>query len=972
MTRTAVTILLAITSGLSGEEAEGDKPRGFADLTLLDGFAATVFAEPNLLNQPIAMAFDDRGRLWVAETVAYQNTGRSRFKEGRDRIVILEDQDGDGVHDKRTIFHDKLNRISAIAIGFGGVFVGATPYLQFIPDRDGDDKPDGEPEALLDGWDYLTHHFINSFIWGPDGWLYGLKGIGRSNVGKPGTPAKERLLIRNGVWRYHPTKRKVEAWCRGSYNPWGIDYDDYGELFEVTCITEHLYHAVQGARLDNRDWCRGPYIYDYMRCIADHSHRRMAGGHSHCGLIVYLGDAFPDQYRNRLLMGNVNGRRVNVDIPVAKGSGFIAKHGKDFMLPKDKFFLPVQLKYGADGAVYVCDFYETRICWGEKGDHLYDGRIFKIQHKNTQPKPVQVNIGKLSDDELVAMQLHRNDWFVRRARLQLQARGSNPKVHQALLKILRTHEEVPRKLRALWALHATQGLTEDIFLECLKSPHAHVRAWAVQLACEDQKPTQSILERFTALAKDDPSPVARRYLASALPRLPEQDQWRLLNGLTLHAEDNSDPNIPLLLWYGLEPLIAKDATPAIALLPTMGMPRLLRFSARRITALNNASALDKLVAALGQIDNDTKRLDVARGIADQYLTGHTRSKLPASWPETRKRLLASPNKSLHALTQDLSLFFGDPAGVAPLRNLILDANKSDAQRANALHKFARLNLPDLLTVLQQLFKQPGLASNRRLLQRAFDVFTQNRFKETAATILKLYPSLKPEQKRKALYVLVSRRDYAQSLAAAINDASIAQGDLTRDLVRRANALKVSDLDQSLLRHWGVARQTPRDKRRLIGQLKRQLQKTLKSKEVNPTHGRQLFSKFCSNCHRLHDAGGDLGPDLTGSNRADLNYLLENIVDPNAAVDKSYILQTILTTDERVLEGVLQNSDKNSVSLKTVTGPIQVSRNEIMKMVNTKMSAMPEGLLLGLKPIEIRDLIAYLQSKEQVPLEKRPE
>ncbi|MDP6356199.1 MAG: c-type cytochrome, partial [Planctomycetota bacterium] len=134
----------------------------------------------------------------------------------------------------------------------------------------------------------------------------------------------------------------------------------------------------------------------------------------------------------------------------------------------------------------------------------------------------------------------------------------------------------------------------------------------------------------------------------------------------------------------------------------------------------------------------------------------------------------------------------------------------------------------------------------------------------------------------------------------------------------------------------------------------------------------LFSKLCSNCHRLHDAGGDLGPDLTGSNRADLNYLLENIVDPNAAVNKSYILQTILTTDERVLEGVLQNSDKNSVSLKTVTGPIRVSRNEIMKMVNTKMSAMPEGLLQGLKPDEIRDLVAYLQSKEQVPLGKGPE
>lgn len=978
MIRTAVlvTITLAITGGLSGEEADRDNPnpivtgdQGLADITLLDGFAGTVFAEPSLLNQPIAIAFDDRGRLWVAETLAYQNNGRSRFTEGRDRIVILEDQDGDGVHDKRTIFHEKLNRISAIAIGFGGVWVGATPYLQFIPDRDGDDKPDSEPETVLDGWDYLTHHFINSFIWGPDGWLYGLKGIGRSEVGIPGTPGKERLMIQNGVWRYHPTKRKVESWCRGSYNPWGIDYDDHGELFQVTCITEHLYHAVQGGRLDNRDWCLGPYIYDYMKCIADHSHRKMAGGHSHCGLTVYLGDAFPEQYRNRLFMGNVNGRRVNVDIPVAKGSGYSAGHGDDLLITKDNFFLPVQLKYGADGAIYVCDFYEKRICWGEKEDHLYDGRILKIHHKSTQPKPVQVNIGKLSDDELVALQLHRNDWFVRRARLQLQARGPNPKVHQALLEILRTHEELPRRLRALWALHATQGLTEDIILESLQSPHAHVRAWTVQLACEDQKPAQSILERFTTLAKDDPSPVVRRYLASALPRLPEQDQWRLLNGLTLHTEDNSDPNIPMLLWYGLEPLIAKDAAPAIALLPNMGLSQLRRFSARRITALNNESILDQLITALGQVDNDTLRLDIAGGIVDQLLTSRARPKLPASWPETRKHMLASPTNSLHALAEDLSLIFGDPAGVDPLRKLILDVNRKDGQRADALNKFAQLGLPDLLMVLQQLFKQPGLVDNGSLLQQSFEVFSQNRFKETAATILEIYPALKLDQKRKALYVLVSRLDHAQAVAGAINDARVAPGDLTQDLVRRAYALKVSDLDQSLLRHWGVARQTPRDKRELIGKLKSQLQEALKSSQVNRSNGRLLFDNLCLTCHRLHDAGGSLGPDLTGSNRFDLDYLLENIVDPNAAVDKSYILQTIHTFDERVLSGVIQNSDKDSLSLKTVTGPIQLSRNEIAEMKNTKMSAMPEGLLQGLKPDQIRDLVAYLQSKEQVPTGK---
>ena len=388
--------------------------------------------------------------------------------------------------------------------------------------------------------------------------------------------------------------------------------------------------------------------------------------------------------------------------------------------------------------------------------------------------------------------------------------------------------------------------------------------------------------------------------------------------------------------------------------------------------MNNASALDKLVTALGQIDNDTIRLDIAGGMVDQLLKSRYRPKLPVSWPETRKRLLASPSKSLHALAEDLSLAFGDPAGLDPLRKLILDVNRKDGHRADALHKFARLSPPDLFKVLQQLFKQPGIADNGRLLQKTFNVFSRNRFKETAGTILKLYPALKLDQKRKALYVLVSRRDYAQSLAAAFNDTRITPGDLTQDLVRRANALKVSDLDQSLLRHWGFARQTPRDKRRLIGKLKSQLKKTLKSSKVNLSNGRLLYNNLCSTCHRLHDAGGSLGPDLTGSNRFDLGYLLENTVDPNAAVDKGYILQTIRTTDERVLSGLIQISDKTSVLLKTVTGPVRVSRSEIADMVNSKMSVMPEGLLHGLKPEQVRDLIAYLQSKEQVPIGKSPQ
>src|SRR5262249_2724164 len=160
-------------------------------------------------------AMDDRGRLWIAEALCYPN--RKPEGKGQDRIIILSDEDGDGQFETRKVFIEGLNLVSGLEVGFGGVWVGAPPYLMFIPDRYGDDKPDGPPEILLDGWGYQdTHETLNSFTWGPDGWLYGNHGVfTHSMVGKPGTPNDQRTEIHAGVWRYHPIQKKFEVFAHG-------------------------------------------------------------------------------------------------------------------------------------------------------------------------------------------------------------------------------------------------------------------------------------------------------------------------------------------------------------------------------------------------------------------------------------------------------------------------------------------------------------------------------------------------------------------------------------------------------------------------------------------------------------------------------------------------------------------------------------------------------------------------------------
>ena len=202
-------------------------------MTVPEGFKVTLFAgEPDVV-QPIAMSPSTTAAGSGSPRRTRYPDPRARRTEAKDRILIFEDTDGDGKFDKRTVFADRLNLVSGIEVGFGGVWVGAAPYLLFIPDKDGDDKPDGPPQILLDGWGYQdTHETLNTFTWGPDGWLYGCHGIfTHSNVGKPGTPDEERTPINAGIWRYHPTRHEFEVFAHGTSNPWGIDFDDHGQAF---------------------------------------------------------------------------------------------------------------------------------------------------------------------------------------------------------------------------------------------------------------------------------------------------------------------------------------------------------------------------------------------------------------------------------------------------------------------------------------------------------------------------------------------------------------------------------------------------------------------------------------------------------------------------------------------------------------------------------------------------------------------
>ena len=548
-----------------------------AKMKLPPGFKVQVVtSEPDLV-QPIAMTQDDRGRLWVITNTNYPVCPG----EKKDSILIFEDTDGDARADKRTVFYDKLTFPSGIEVGHGGVWVGAPPNLLFIADKNGDDKPDAEPEIVLDGWGWEdTHETLNDFIWGPDGWLYGTHGVfTNSNVGKPGTPKNERVSITAAVWRLHPVTRKFERWAEGASNQWGIDWNDRGEAFFEACVIPHMWHAIQGARYQRQGGQHvNPHTYDDIKTIAWGRYEKAA----YSGMMVYLGGLFPAEYRDTLFFHDIHMNKLRNERVVRNGSGYKSEKNGDFIVSEDKWFRGLQPQYGPDGSVFINDWYDKVPCHQQRDfTDRTNGRIYKIT--TDAAKPVKVDLAKATEAELIAHQLNANDWYVRHARRILQERGISTDGTTALEKILFENADETRQLRALWTLHCTGKLSAATLLKTLNAKSEYVRGWAATLACENEKPSDGVLAELLRLANGD-SALVRLRVAGSLQRVPMAQRWPILTALSANEADAKDHNLPLMIWYAAEPAVAADPVKATDLLAASKLPKLTEFIARRMAA----------------------------------------------------------------------------------------------------------------------------------------------------------------------------------------------------------------------------------------------------------------------------------------------------------------------------------------------------------------------------------------------------
>jgi putative membrane-bound dehydrogenase-like protein len=950
-------------------------------MTLPPGFKALPFAAEPDLHQPIAFTIDERGRLWVIENYSYPEWS----PYGRDRVVILEDTDGDGRFNTRKVFFEGLNFGSGIAVGHGGAWIGSPPYLLFIPDRNRDDTPDGPPQAILDGWGWQdTHETLNSFVWGPDGWLYGNQGVfTHSNVGVPGARDKDRVPLNACIWRYHPTKKIFEVFAEGMSNQWGLDFNDVGDAFVTACVIPHLYHVIQGGHYQRQAGQHfHPYVYGDIQTIADHFHydrglkwsdARMGGGgtdaagggHAHAGTLIYLGDNFPAEYRGTLFTHNILGNRLNREILKPTGSGYIGSHAPDFMKANDGWFRGLRLEIGPDGSLFNSDWYDARACHQQQPHDRTNGRIYKISYGT--PKPVLVDLAKLSSAELVQHQLHANEWFVRRSRVILQERGPDPAVHAGLLKILRENKDVTRQLRALWALHATRGLTGTLALEFLQSSEPQVRGWTIQLMCEDKSPSPALVKRFEELAQSDASPVVRRFLASAAKRIEPAQRWGIVEALLARTEDAEDHNLPLLYWYAAEPLVPLDPARARTLGEKTPLTKIRPFFTRREAAMSatvaqkagDASPFDALVRTLTRTEDTAYQTE----ILDSLLTateGQAKPKMPAGWAAAYGKLSSSPDPKVIAKADTLATRFGDTTVFAAKRRIMMDTFAPVAARQAALEVVLQRRDFQLSPSYQKLLAEPGLRMGALRGLAPYDV------PSTPPAILAVYASFTPEEKRQAIAVLTQRAPYARALIDAVKSGRVARGDIDAASARQMSLLKDPEVERWLADSWGVVGQSDAAAEQEIVKWKGVLTDA-RVAAANLSRGRAAFERACAACHVMYGEGGKIGPELTGSNRADLDYILRNILTPNAEIGRDYQLTTLETHDGRTAAGIVRNETPSAVTIANQTEAVTFARENIKKLERLNFSLMPPGLLQGMAEQEVVDLIAYLRTQTQVPL-----
>lgn len=942
-----------------------------------------VLAEPRVF-QPVEMKFDRKGRLWVVQYNQYpypkglkitgvDNHLRLQFDKtpppppndvkGADRITFFEDTDGDGSYDKSTDAISGLNITTSVLLGKKRIWVLSPPYLLAYWDRDNNGIPEGNPEVHLSGFGLEdTHAVANSLRWGPDGWIYGAQGS-TTTANITSKASKNVQFSGQAIWRYHPETNIFEVYGEGGGNTFNVEIDSEGKIYSGQNGYGRGPYYKQGAYY-KKAWGKhgpltNPYAFGFLEDMAFEGEKARFS-HS---LIRYEGGALPSRFEKNFIALNPLQGNVMLTEVAEDGSSLKNKDLEKIIDTPDRWFRPIDIKTGPDGNVYFTDWYDSRLSHVDARDtwNKTTGRIYKIAAATTSSaSKTRVDFTQYTPTELISQLYSKNKWIRFTALQELSDRED-----QSVAKILQQHltsDTSTIALESLWGLHSLGLLDDKTSGVALQHRSPLVREWGVRLIGDRRNASAMETKALLALAEKESDVSVRSQLAASAKRLPGSLCVDIVKRLVIFHDDSRDPDIPLMLWWALESKAETNRDLIVSLFRDQD------FLNRPITTGTLLERITQRYTMAGNIENYT----AAEKITRQQLTEIQQQKALTGLEEGLRGISfdALP-QGLKQTIDDLKSARGEPEFSAGLRqknpeaikkaNEIISSDKSPlTERLAYIRILGEDDFPGSVPTLLGLLSSSSASG--ALKQAALSALGRYDNVEIGERVIKLYPDIlraDPDVRIASLSILTSRQQWAKSLLAAVQGIkTIKPDDVPLEMVNRMKLLGNAELDTELFRIWPQARETSGSER---GVRISAIQKTLKEGSGNATRGKEVYTTHCSSCHRLFDEGGDIGPELTGYDRRDVNYFIMNTVDPNADIREGYATYTLVTKTGQTIVGRLAERSGQTIKIQPMTGEtLTFSMNQVEKLDPLPVSLMPERLLDDLSDQQVRDLFHYIK------------
>lgn len=920
-----------------------------------------VACEPDVID-PVAIRFDEDGRLWVAEYRDYPN-GPAAGQPPMSRIRLLEDRDGDGRYETSHVLADELPFVNGIQPWQGGAFVTMQGKVGYIKDTNGDHRADVREDWFTGFYEINPQLFVNHPIFALDNTIHvatGKRGGEARNLKRPGDPP---VPVNNRDLRFNPHSAAAEA--VSGCGQFGLAFDDYGNRF-VCSNRNPLVHAV----LAEKYLRRNPYL-----AVAAVEHDVAAAGDASrvfplieawttsilhagqytaaCGIDIYRGDALPAEYYGNGFTCEPTGSLVHREILEPLGGTFTSRpsrEGAEFLASRDPWCKPVYVGGGPDGALYVVDMYRKVIehpqFMPEELKNRPDlrfgedrGRIYRIVPEDWQRPQTKPRLSQATTADLVALLEHASAWWRHTAQRLLYQR-QDQSAAPALNKLARQGRSPMARVHALWTLEGLGLLDDQTLLAALGDAHPRVREQAVVLSEPHLARSRALADRLFSLAAD------------ADPRLRFQVALSLGE---VSGKDLSGPLAAIALAGADDPWTRRAVATAV---PDQAAALLIDVLRRRPpSAGDSGAALRALITELAVLVGARRDSGDVVSVLSALDASSTDEAFVFATVNGLARGLRARGTTLAGLAQgrgpEAAALAGRLEGLFDrAADLAADPKADTALRREACDLLSQAPYPVAAPVLWPLVESEP---SQELRLRALAAVAGHADPQVGPTLLAGLAAQTPAVRPAVFDALLSRNDRIALLLDAIEAGQVKAREL--DSVRATRLLKHRDAAIRQRAEKLMAAAIPADREKVLHDYQAAL-----ALKADPRQGKEVFRKNCSTCHKVGDVGVDVGPSIADLRTKTPAQVLLDLLQPNRAIDNNYISYSIATADGNVLTGIIIAETAVSITLRQPEGKnLSVLKSDIDVIQSNGVSLMPEGLERNMTMQDVADVISYLKN-----------